>query len=166
MKLLIHDLTTDAFNSLSLGISEEVKVISDDGTIKNCIGCFGCWIKTPGACILKDHYSDMGELIGKCDEIIVISRCTYGWYSPFIKNVFDRSISYIHPYFVIRNNEMHHKRRYDNQFNLKIYFYGDISNQEMKTAEKMVDANIINLNCKLNKLEFLKDYSSLEGIKL
>ena len=100
LKLLIHDLSKeDSINFI--GNEEDVMVICDEGTIQNCIGCFGCWIKTPGQCVISDEYSSMGENISKCNEVIIISKCFYGGYSPFVKNVMDRSISYIHPYFEI-----------------------------------------------------------------
>ena len=31
----------------------------------------------------------MGEKIARCDEVIIISKCKYGMYSPFIKNIFN-----------------------------------------------------------------------------
>ena len=38
-------------------------VFSDNGTIRPCTGCFGCWIKTPGRCVLPDPYRDMGAYL-------------------------------------------------------------------------------------------------------
>ena len=72
-----------------------VYIISDTGTIRHCVGCFGCWIKTPGKCVLKDGYDNLGELLSKSEKLTIISRCFYGCYSPFVKNVLDSSISYI-----------------------------------------------------------------------
>jgi len=123
VKLLIHDLSKEDFDDLFGNIKEDVMIIGDDNTIHNCIGCFGCWIKKPGECVIVDDYSNMGELLSKCNEMIVISKCFYGGYSPFVKNVMDRSNSYAHPYFEIRNNELHHRRRYDNQFEISVFFY-------------------------------------------
>ena len=158
MKLIIHDLKEKAFQELFPELLGDIKVIADDTTIKPCIGCFGCWVKTPGMCIIKDGYSHMGEYLSRSDEVILISRCTYGGFSPFVKNVLDRSISYIHPYFEIRNGEMHHKHRYDHHFNLKVWFYGqDISDLEKKTAEGIVKSNSINMNCKLKDITFVQD---------
>lgn len=169
VKLLIHDLCEEDSREL-VGNEVNVKVICDKGTIHTCIGCFGCWIKTPGRCVIDDEFSNMGEYISKCDEVIIISKCFYGGYSPFIKNVMDRSISYVHPYFEIRNNELHHRKRYDNHFELSVYFYGeDITEKEKATAEKLVKANSINLMCKIKNLAFLKDIKSineLEGVIL
>jgi multimeric flavodoxin WrbA len=165
MKLLIHDLKEEAFNSNMLTSTDGVKVISEDSTIHNCIGCFGCWVKTPAACVIRDKYGDMGEILSKSETVTIISKCFYGGFSPFIKNVLDRSISYVHPYFEIRKGEMHHKRRYDNPFNLQVIFYGEnITEKEKQTAVKLVEANSVNLECKVQGISFIKSLAELEGI--
>ena len=33
--------------------------------LATCIGCFGCWIKTPGECILKDEGIDICKAVAK-----------------------------------------------------------------------------------------------------
>ncbi|MGL6108295.1 flavodoxin family protein [Romboutsia sp.] len=163
MKLLIHDLNKDDFELIFTNQLENTTVISNDSKINKCIGCFGCWIKTPATCVIKDEYKNMGKLISQSEEVIIISKCTYGGYSTFIKNVLDRSISYMHPYFVMKNGEMHHKNRYKDQFKLKVIFYGeDILEEEKKVAEKLVTANGINLNAKDSRVSF---YNKLEEIR-
>ncbi|MBF1341896.1 MAG: hypothetical protein HXM67_07565, partial [Mogibacterium diversum] len=85
----------------------------------------------------------------------VISRCVYGGYSPFVKNVIDRSIPYLLPFFKIKQNETHHKQRYRNKFILIVCFYGsDISNEEKEIATKFVEANAINFDVVANKISF------------
>lgn len=170
MKLLIHDLEEREFKSLFPNMPQDVKIISDNGKIAHCIGCFGCWIKTPGQCVMKDGYENMGLLMSKADEVIVISRCVYGTYSPFVKNILDRSISYILPYFRKIGHKTHHKPRYKQQFHLSAYFYGEeISDEEKLTAQKMVKANGTNFNAKGTSVAFvhskeeLKTKMSLEG---
>jgi len=164
MKLLIHDLDESSFMALFPNEIDDVKVVSEGSAIKHCIGCFGCWVKTPGACVIRDAYGDMGELLSKSDEVLIISKCVYGGFSPFVKSVIDRSISYSHPYFEIRNGEMHHKRRYSHQFDLSVWFYGDISEQERRTAEKLIQANAINRDCRVKHLAFLPDIASIQGV--
>ena len=49
------------------GISEKTEIdceeiIVKDKNIGTCIGCFGCWNKTPGVCVIKD---DMKEVLDK-----------------------------------------------------------------------------------------------------
>jgi len=56
MRMIIHDLPEEQFNFLFPDEIEDILIVSDDGTINKCIGCFGCWIKTPGVCVIKDKY--------------------------------------------------------------------------------------------------------------
>lgn len=50
MKLLIHDLNDYEFKNLS----DDIKIIEKTEPINNCIGCFGCWVKTPAKCVIND----------------------------------------------------------------------------------------------------------------
>lgn len=149
MKLIIHDgdLQYEAWiREKVLAEGEEAEIITDDGSIRNCIGCFGCWVKTPGRCVLKDNYSRIGEKMAHADELILISRCVYGTYSPFVRNVLDRCLPYLHPDFTKRQHEIHHKARYQNQLRTSVYFYGTCTEEEQRTAVKTVKANVLNFN--------------------
>lgn len=167
MKLIIHDLTEDTLQKVYPQIAPNDIVITDSGSIRPCIGCFGCWLKTPGACILKDTYEQMGKNIAMCSEMLIISKCVYGSYSPFVKNVLDRSISYIHPYFTVKNGEMHHQQRYKRDFRLKVVFYGNgITAKEKETAQKLVKANAVNLYCTVESVTFLDSIQEMEALKI
>ena len=160
MRLLIHYLDNYEFKDLP----NDIKIIEKKDDIKHCIGCFGCWIKTPAECVINDSYKNIGELFSKSDEIIVISKCVYGGYSPYVKNVFDRAISYIHPDFKMRNNEMHHKRRYDNVIKLSAWFYGeDITEEEKDVASNLLKANALNYDGIVKQVNFINDILELEG---
>lgn len=162
MKLLIFDVNKDDFEKKYPIIQDDFVIISDNGKIKNCIGCFSCWLKTSGVCILKDSYENIGELLSKSDEMLIISKCCYGTYSPFVKNVWDRSLSYLLPYFEKKNNETHHKPRYKNQFKLKVYFYGDdITEYEKSNATDLVNANRINFNITDSSVSFFSSFDEL-----
>lgn len=163
MKLIIHDLTKEQERKVLVAV-EDTRVISDDGTIRPCIGCFGCWIKTPAQCVIRDHYGDMGGFLSKCDELILVSRLCYGGFSPFVKNLLDRSISYIHPYFIIKNGEMHHRQRYLSHFCMSAYFYGDdISEQDKTIARSLVKANSVNLQGTVKDILFEKEAEAFGG---
>ncbi|MDE5996559.1 MAG: flavodoxin family protein [Eubacterium sp.] len=168
MNLIIHDLEEKQFEALFPNIDENTKIIYDNGNIKSCVGCFGCWIKTPGKCVIKDGYENMGELFSKADSIIVISKCYYGCYSPFIKDVLDRSISYLLPSFEIIDNQTHHKQRYSNSFNLFVYFYGnDVTFEEKKTAQRLVAANAVGHHCNSFKVQFFNSVNELsKGVEI
>ncbi|MEE0962901.1 MAG: flavodoxin family protein [Ruminococcus bromii] len=44
--------------------------------IKPCLGCFSCWSKTPGECIIKDDMQEIYEKI-KASDIIIESFPLY-----------------------------------------------------------------------------------------
>lgn len=163
MTTVIHDLSKEEWEQIA-DFFADATVISNSGMIKKCVGCFGCWIKTPGQCVIPDGYQNMGEILGKTNQLVIISRLRFGGYSSFVKNVLDRSISYILPYFEIRNGEMHHKARYQNRMVLSAYFYGDeIADEEKKTARELVEANAINFNGYVEKVTFADKMEVLKG---
>ena len=164
MKLLIHDLETSNESILLNNSGDDTTVISDNGKIKPCICCYGCWVKTPGQCVIKDGYDNMGILFSKCNQVIVVSQCFYGGYSPFVKNVIDRSAcTYLLPYFKTRNGETHHPKRYKNAITLSVHFYGKISEIEKETARKLIKANEINL-FKESTVSFYNSFEEIKGI--
>ena len=124
MNLIIHDLNSDEWNKISEKYSGW-SVVSDTGTIRPCNGCFSCWNRTPGKCVICDGYENMGYLIHHAEEVVVISRYTYGGFSGFVKNVFDRSLGYVLPQFEVINGETHHKKRYDEDKPFTFIFYGE-----------------------------------------
>ena len=138
MRLIIHDLSKEQCVSIGIDAMSDKENIIVDGNEKNhyCIGCFGCWLKTPGRCVIKDEYQEMGEKLSKVDELLIISKATFGSYSSVVKNVLDRSISYVMPYFEIRKGEMHHQERYHKNLKISAVFYGE----DITEAEKIVNA--------------------------
>lgn len=162
MKLIITDI-----ENFNIPVEGEYKIIKPNGDIHHCIGCFGCWVKTPGKCVIHDGYHETGVDMSKCTELIIISRCYYGSVSPFVKMVEDRAISYFHPDFVIRKGEMHHKRRYKNTITLSSHFYGEnITDIEKETARELLEANADNYDGVVKGIYFYKSVGELEGIVL
>ena len=123
---------------------EKDEVFCAGPDVHHCVGCFGCWIKTPGRCVIKDYASDLPGRMAKSDEIWIISPILYGGYSQNIKAALDRSIGYMLPYFRIIDGEMHHKMRYPHSFRMVSCFYGVCGEKEREIAERLVKANAIN----------------------
>ena len=159
MKLIVHDLTAEQAKQAGFSdLNENEYMIIDGRKIdRYCIGCFGCWLKTPGTCIIKDEFQHMGKNISKADELIIISKATFGSYSSYVKNVLDRSISYVMPFFKIRKGEMHHAERYNKELFVSAYFYGDdITETEKETSRNLVQANAVNLNGTIHSVRFIE----------
>ena len=162
MKIIIHDINEKElekiYNLTGIDKNEDIILIFDNKKIKNCTGCFFCWTKNPGKCRIKDSYENLAELYSKTEKIVIMSKCHYGSYSPFVKNVLDRSIPYLLPFFKLKNNEMHHTIRYKRKLFMEVYFYGkDLTELEKNIAEKTVKANCVNLNVKKFNVSFLEN---------
>jgi multimeric flavodoxin WrbA len=80
----------------------------------HCVGCFGCWLKTPGQCIQKDSGPQILQAILRSDAVILFGRVMFGTYSPKVKRLIDRCLSPLNlPYLKIAKGETHHQPRYD-----------------------------------------------------
>ena len=152
-RMIIYDVPTE--HIVKFTNDEDILVNAND-IHRYCIGCFGCWLKTPGTCIIKDGFENMGQRLSEVNEFILISKATFGSYSSAVKNVLDRSSSYVLPFFEIRSGEMHHGERYHNDLTISALFYGDMSEEEKQTAGNLVKANAVNLNAALGKVIFVE----------
>ncbi len=157
MNLVIHDLNQEEWETVRQNYTDW-NVISDTGTIHPCIGCFSCWNRTPGECVIKDGYENMGKLIHQAEAITVISRYTYGGFSGFIKNVFDRCLGYVLPQFEIIRNETHHQRRYEEDKPFTFIFRGhNFTQEEKESAERYVRAVCANIRGTVREVIFQED---------
>lgn len=106
-----------------------------------CIGCFGCWVKTPGACVLpRDAGADYYEAMHGADFVVTLTRITWGGYSTAIKSYTDRLLPLLLPDFRIVNGEMHHKLRYGRLPTFLSVGFGAGSKAEEATFRKYVEA--------------------------
>lgn len=154
MGLLIHDLSPEEWAKVSRGY-DGWDIVSDNGSIRPCAGCFSCWNRDPGRCCIKDGYEEMGARIHRADEIVVISRYTYGGFSGFVKNVFDRCLGYVLPQFEISGGETHHQKRYDEDKPFTFIFYGhDLSEDEKSSAGRYVTAVCANIRGHVKEVVF------------
>ncbi len=161
MKVIIHDLG-DEYDKILRGKCDTV--ISADGKYAPCQGCFHCWTKHPAECFMKDSLKEICRVIGRADELIIISENFYGAYSPAIKNIIDRSIGVSTPMSTYREKQMHHTLRYGRHKMLKIFTYGNITEKEKDTFKFMAKRNAINYGYENSEVIFLKQVTELEGM--
>jgi len=81
-------------------------------TIAPCLGCFGCWVKTPGECVIDDAGRDVARLLARADVIVCLTPVTFGGVSSELKKALDRMIPNISPFFAKVEGETHHQKRY------------------------------------------------------
>ena len=77
-----------------------------------CLGCFECWVKSPGLCRIDDVGRDVAESVIASDLAIYLTPITFGGYSSELKKAVDRSICLISPFFQRIDGEVHHHARY------------------------------------------------------
>lgn len=91
----------------------EVKAFALAGMdIKACRGCFSCWVKTPGRCIIEDDQEAILRATAASDRVVWLTPITFGGYSPELKKALDRIIPIILPFFTRVRGETHHPLRY------------------------------------------------------
>ena len=80
--------------------------------IAPCLGCFGCWIKTPGECVIDDEGRLVARAAARCDLLVYLTPVTFGGVSSELKKAVDRLIPNISPFFARVRGETHHQKRY------------------------------------------------------
>ena len=113
---------------------------------------------------MKDSLHTVCRVIGKADELIIVSENCYGTYSPVIKNIFDRSIGSSTPFSTYRGKQMHHTLRYGKHDVLKVYTYGDITEEEKKTFELVAGRNALNDGYRQSQFVALNSLEELEEV--
>lgn len=98
--------------TLTAGQHEVTLLNLRDMDIRYCIGCFGCWVKTPGECVTRDGSSQVCRAVINSDFTLWASPLRMGFPSALLKKAMDKSIPLIHPYGVVDQNEAHHLKRY------------------------------------------------------
>jgi multimeric flavodoxin WrbA len=111
-----------------------------------CIGCFGCWVKTPGECIIKDANQHIAEDIINSDLIVLVTPITFGGYSAELKRMVDHFIPLISPFFRRVNGETHHHKRYRHYPDLlAVGYQSTLSPRQADIFRRLVAANAVNL---------------------
>ncbi len=80
--------------------------------IAPCAGCFGCWTKTPGECVVADGARDVVRSYVRSDVVVYATPVTFGGYSSLLKAMLDRLLPVLDPRFTTVGGEVHHRLRY------------------------------------------------------
>jgi multimeric flavodoxin WrbA len=116
--------------------------------IAHCIGCFGCWLKTPGECIHKDGGREISWDIINSHTVVLLSPVVFGGYSSSLKYMVDRLIPLIHPNLMMRFGEIHHRPRYTRYPRMVgVGVQQEYDETSAWTFKTLVGRNAINFHC-------------------
>ncbi len=119
--------------------------------IRYCIGCFGCWVKTPGECFAPDRSSQVLSAMLHSDFTLWASPLVLGYPSAILKRLMDKSIPLIHPYFVVDHNEAHHRARYSRypRLGLLLQREADTDDQDLRIVTDLFSRTALNMKSAL-----------------
>jgi hypothetical protein len=125
----------------------EREIILCDEKIAFCTGCFGCWIKTPGECVISDAGRAVTREFIESDLVVFLSPVTFGGYSAELKKALDRLIPILSPFFIKIDGECHHKKSYERYPRLAMLGLLPAADAEATTVFKtLASRNAINMH--------------------
>ena len=128
------------------GYTVDAPVLRDE-EIHHCLGCFGCWVQTPGECLIDDPARGIAEAMVRADVAVFLSPVTFGGYSFHLKKALDRIICLVSPFFERAAGEVHHRPRYDRY--PRVVGLGVLDREDAEAADIFTDLvarNAINLH--------------------
>ena len=91
-------------------------------SITACLGCWNCWLKTPGRCAINDNLAESYRDYINSDTVILLMDTAQGFINHQAKAFLDRTIPHYHPYIEIVDGECHHAARYERYPDLVFYY--------------------------------------------
>lgn len=125
--------------------------------IANCVGCFGCWTRTPGKCVIRDDAVKVYPRIAASDQILYISRVKYGGYDTIMKTMLERSIPVQQAFIRLLHGETHHIQRNVVPKKAVIIGYGEISSEEQEIFCRLVERNAKNMSFESYRVIFVTE---------
>ncbi|MGO5113691.1 flavodoxin family protein [Candidatus Avoscillospira sp. LCP25S3_F1] len=138
-------LLTDRPLAVSLPEGWEMADLSQK-TIAPCLGCFGCWTKTPGRCVLRDDAVDIYPRIAKSSRVLYVSAVVYGGYDVPMKTMLERAIPVQKPFIRLLDGETHHVQRAVTRKQADIVAYGADTEEERDLFRRLVQRNAKNMS--------------------
>ncbi len=150
MKVIVHDLQETSWQDLGIRFNERDVII--------------------GKAAYNDKYStssSIAEVIGNCCQLVLISRCVYGGFSPFIQKVLECCRDRFGPFLEMRYGQTHYEVQNENKniFGLVCCFYGDnITPDEEQSARIQSVSDGISLQARGVKIVFYDTTDKLKQI--
>ena len=90
----------------------EVELVYLQGMkIKPCLGCFNCWLKTPGECLQKDDMTGLLDQLRQADVVVLATPLYVCGMTAQMKIMLDRIIPLALPFIEVRDGQCTHPFR-------------------------------------------------------
>lgn len=130
-----------------------------DMHIKQCIGCFDCWVKTPGLCVAKDDAPKILQAYINSDFVLFTSPVIMGFTTALLKKAQEKLLPLGHPYFEFLNGETRHINRYEKYPSIGLLLDGvdETAQDDITIISEIYRRDAINLHTSLGFLKFIGD---------
>lgn len=122
--------------------------------IAPCMGCFGCWTKTPGRCVIRDDATKIYPCIARSEEVLYVSRLRYGGYDSVMKTMLERAIPVQQAFIRIHKGETHHVQRAVVPKKATIVAYGETDSEERQIFSDLIARNACNMSFESHEIIF------------
>jgi hypothetical protein len=123
--------------------------------LQQCVGCFDCWLKTPGRCRMRDGGPTLHAALAIADVVVLASPLRMGFTSALLKRACDRVIPSCVPYLEMIGGECHHRSRYGRHPDLGLLLERcDATDDEIAATEEIYRRMALNLCGKLAWVRF------------
>lgn len=141
MNLILTDMTLpDICQSETLNVIDVTQK-----RIASCTGCFGCWTKTPGLCVINDDARMICDLVAQCEHLMIVSRLMLGCYALPMKRLIERLLPNQQPFIRVHEGETHHVQRYMRPVYLHVVAYGERNERADEVFGSWLARNVLNM---------------------
>lgn len=138
------DVLADSLASCGADVE---RIVVRELEVRACTGCFGCWTKSPGECVIGDDARSVAERAIAADAFAIVTPIAFGSYGWRAKSVLDRLICLVLPHFTMIEGEVHHRPRYPRYPHLLAL--GTLRKESPEQAAlfaRLVERNAVNLH--------------------
>ena len=161
LKTLLYDYFTQ------MGYTILEKTIQRD-ELAFCRGCFDCWVKTPGECIMRDGIVEINRTSMTSDVVVYLCPVVFGQFSANIKSAVDRWLPNMLPFFTTRKDgSTMHPPRYPDYPKQIFLAYGDsLTDEEAKVFSDITMKHRSSVEMMIDRGNDDEILLSLSGISL
>lgn len=137
---------------------EDAEIISlSDKKVGFCTGCYNCWIKSPGSCVIRDDQVLIYQKIAAATELVFVTRVKYGCYDVPIKAMIERCLPLYQAFLKIHKEETRHEQRRIEKKDFLVVAYGAENQEEKDIFNYLVERNANNMSFNSYKVSFVEE---------